>query len=155
VVPMGRPRDPTSGDLGGRHRRPALDPEAPFSTEHSGAAVIEQYRRQCEISNEVLQSRDLHAELLGGHGLDWPDEPITDIRWVALHMTERTARHAGHLDVARELLDGITGRGPPLAEADCCASRGRRTRSRPRAPMLSEKPMAADRRARCPDRSAA
>ncbi|HEX5511842.1 MAG TPA: DinB family protein [Actinomycetales bacterium] len=91
---------------------PPFDPEAPFVTGHSGAAVIEQYRRQCDISNEVLQSQDLHVALLGEHGLDWPDEPITDLRWVVLHMIEETARHAGHLDAARELLDGATGRGP-------------------------------------------
>lgn len=88
------------------------DPGAPFTTSHSGAAVVEQYRRQCEVSNEILRSRDLHAALLGEHGLDWPDEPITDLRWVVLHMIEETARHAGHLDAARELLDGGTGRGP-------------------------------------------
>ncbi|MBO0879367.1 MAG: DUF664 domain-containing protein [Mycobacterium sp.] len=29
------------------------------------------------------------------HGLDWPNEPITDLRWVALHLIEETARHAG------------------------------------------------------------
>lgn len=91
---------------------PPHDPEAPFTSEHSSAAVIEQYRRQCEISNEILRSRDLHAALLGEPGFDWPDEPITDFRWVVLHMIEETARHAGHLDVARELLDGVTGRGP-------------------------------------------
>jgi hypothetical protein len=91
---------------------PPYDPEAPFSTEHSSSAVIEQYRRQCEKSNEILQSLDLHAALLGEHGLDWPDEPITDLRWVVLHMIEETARHAGHLDAARELLDGATGLAP-------------------------------------------
>ena len=91
---------------------PPYDPQAPFTTEHSSAAVIEQYRRQCDISNEVLQSRDLNAAPSGEHGLDWPDEPITDLRWVVLHMIEETARHAGHLDAARELLDGVTGLGP-------------------------------------------
>jgi hypothetical protein len=91
---------------------PPYDPEAPFVTGHAGGAVIEQYRRQCEISNEILRSRELDTALLGEHGLDWPDEPITDVRWVVLHMIEETARHAGHLDAARELLDGVTGRGP-------------------------------------------
>ena len=91
---------------------PPYDPEAPFTTEHSSAAVIEQYRRQCEISTEILRSQDLDAALLGELGFDWPEEPITDLRWVALHMIEETARHAGHLDAARELLDGATGRGP-------------------------------------------
>ena len=91
---------------------PTYDPEAPFTSEHSSVAVIEQYRRQCEISNEILRSRDLPTALLGELGFDWPDEPITDLRWVVLHMIEETARHAGHLDAARELLDGVTGRGP-------------------------------------------
>lgn len=91
---------------------PPWDPEAAFVTEHASAAVIGHYRRQCEISNEILRSRSLDAPLHGEHGLDWPDEPITDLRWVALHMIEETARHAGHLDAARELLDGATGRGP-------------------------------------------
>jgi Protein of unknown function (DUF664) len=35
-----------------------------------------------------------------------------DLRRVVLHMIEETARHAGHLDAARELLDGTTGLGP-------------------------------------------
>ena len=91
---------------------PPPDPDSPFVTEHSGTAVVEQYRRQCEISNRVLQSRELHAPLLGELGFDWPGEPITDVRWVVLHMIEETARHAGHLDAARELLDGTTGHGP-------------------------------------------
>jgi Protein of unknown function (DUF664) len=91
---------------------PPYDPEAPFVTEHASTAVIAHYRRQCEISNEILRSRDLDSALLGEHGLEWPGEPITDLRWVSLHMIEETARHAGHLDAARELLDGVTGLGP-------------------------------------------
>lgn len=91
---------------------PPYDPEASFTTEHSTASVIAHYRRQCEISNEILRSHQLDQPLQGSHDLDWPGEPITDVRWVALHLIEETARHAGHLDVARELLDGVTGLGP-------------------------------------------
>jgi uncharacterized damage-inducible protein DinB len=32
-----------------------------------------------------------------------------DVRWVLLHLLEETARHAGHADATRELLDGTTG----------------------------------------------
>lgn len=28
------------------------------------------------------------------------------LRWIIVHMIEETARHAGHLDILRELLDG-------------------------------------------------
>ncbi|MEU8839128.1 DUF664 domain-containing protein [Streptomyces roseus] len=31
-----------------------------------------------------------------------------DLRWILLHLTEETARHNGHLDILRELLDGRT-----------------------------------------------
>ncbi len=32
-----------------------------------------------------------------------------DLRWVLLHLINETARHAGHADATRELLDGRTG----------------------------------------------
>ncbi|CAN5781533.1 hypothetical protein BH24ACT3_BH24ACT3_18540 [soil metagenome] len=31
------------------------------------------------------------------------------LRWTLVHMIEETARHAGHLDILRELTDGRTG----------------------------------------------
>ena len=43
-----------------------------------------------------------------------PDElvgEVTTVRGVLLHVIEEVARHAGHLDIARELLDGRTGLG--------------------------------------------
>jgi hypothetical protein len=33
-----------------------------------------------------------------------------NLRWVLLHLLEETARHAGHADVLREMVDGETGR---------------------------------------------
>ena len=38
--------------------------------------------------------------------------PVSDrsVRWVAMHVIEETARHAGHADIIRETLDGMTGR---------------------------------------------
>jgi uncharacterized damage-inducible protein DinB len=38
-----------------------------------------------------------------------PMRPTT-LRWVVLHLIEETARHVGHMDITRELLDGRTGR---------------------------------------------
>ena len=32
------------------------------------------------------------------------------LRWVLMHLLEETARHAGHADILRELIDGTTGR---------------------------------------------
>jgi len=37
-------------------------------------------------------------------------EPPVDLVWVLAHLVEETARHAGHADILRELIDGTTGR---------------------------------------------
>jgi hypothetical protein len=31
------------------------------------------------------------------------------LRWVVIHVLEDTARHAGHIDIMRELIDGMIG----------------------------------------------
>jgi uncharacterized damage-inducible protein DinB len=38
------------------------------------------------------------------------DETVVNLRWVLMHLLEETARHAGHADILRELVDGDTGR---------------------------------------------
>jgi hypothetical protein len=58
----------------------------------------------------VLAVTPLSAPPRGKHGD--PDNEPPDVRWVVLHIIEETARHAGHLDIARELLDGQTRLGP-------------------------------------------
>ena len=87
-------------------------PDAPFTTRHSAEAVFDYYRRQCEISNEILATTPLDTAVKGRHDQEWEGEDISDLRWIALHLIEETARHAGHLDAARELLDGEAGLGP-------------------------------------------
>ena len=40
-----------------------------------------------------------------------PDAPNpVNLRWILLHLLEEIARHAGHADILRELIDGQTGR---------------------------------------------
>jgi uncharacterized damage-inducible protein DinB len=41
-------------------------------------------------------------------GTAWFGDAVS-MRWVLIHMIEETARHAGHLDILRELIDGATG----------------------------------------------
>jgi hypothetical protein len=55
------------------------------------------------------------AILTGIGDLDTPvrrpiDDKLLSVRWVLAHMTSETARHAGHADILREQLDGVTGR---------------------------------------------
>jgi hypothetical protein len=73
-----------------------------FTAEEPSEEIISFYRDQCEASEAVLDITPLSAAPRGPHGGDEPP----NVRWVVLHMIEETARHAGHLDAARELLDG-------------------------------------------------
>lgn len=82
-----------------------------FTSSHPVAEVVAFYREQCERGNAVLATTPLDAKPVGRHG-DWLDDEVTDLRRIVLHMIEETARHLGHLDAARELLDGRTGLGP-------------------------------------------
>ena len=41
-------------------------------------------------------------------GTAWFGDAVS-MRWVLIHMIEETARHAGHVDILRELIDGMTG----------------------------------------------
>lgn len=34
---------------------------------------------------------------------------VVSLRWVLVHVLEDTARHAGHVDIMRELIDGMVG----------------------------------------------
>jgi hypothetical protein len=89
----------TAGPLLGEH------------TPRTPAAVFAYYREQCRRSDEIFAATPLSATPRGRHPGPLGDE-ITDLRGVVLHVIEETARHAGHLDVVRELLDGRTGLGP-------------------------------------------
>ncbi len=37
---------------------------------------------------------------------------VLSMRWVLIHQIEDTARHAGHMDIIRELIYGQTGDRP-------------------------------------------
>jgi Protein of unknown function (DUF664) len=97
-------------DLPWDEGRPAYEPEAPFICDRPAAEVLAYYRQQCERSDEVLARTPLSAAPRGRHGDPGLEEP-SDLRWIVLHLIEETACHAGHLDIARELLDGQTDLG--------------------------------------------
>ena len=60
--------------------------------------VVVYYRDQIVASREILTTVDLDAPCA------WP-EMAGNLRWVAVHMIEETARHAGHADIIRETID--------------------------------------------------
>ncbi|GAA0673623.1 DinB family protein [Kitasatospora atroaurantiaca] len=69
------------------------------------AQLLEEYDRQCAVSDEIIKAHALDD--VGRH----PDFPASaaSLRWILFHMIEETARHAGHVDAVREILDGEKG----------------------------------------------
>lgn len=69
------------------------------------ARLLLEYEGQCATSNEITAAHELDRV---GLNRDYRSGAAS-LRWILLHMIEETARHAGHLDTIRELLDGETG----------------------------------------------
>lgn len=69
------------------------------------AQLLAEYEQQCQVSNDIVAAHSLDET--GKH----PDfkSAAASLRWMLLHMIEETARHAGHADAIRELLDKQTG----------------------------------------------
>jgi uncharacterized damage-inducible protein DinB len=77
------------------------------------AAALAYYVAQAARTDEILAETPLDAQPAARPMVDIgiADDVMT-VRDVVLHLIEETARHAGHLDVAREMIDGRTGLGP-------------------------------------------
>ncbi|MCP3802996.1 DinB family protein [Allokutzneria sp. A3M-2-11 16] len=69
------------------------------------AQLLAEYETQWRKSNEIVARHSLDDT---GKNRDWAVGQAS-VRWILLHMIEETARHAGHMDAIRELLDGETG----------------------------------------------
>lgn len=78
------------------------DPDAEFRAEKPMPELLAGYAKQCERSREIVAARSLDDQVT------YNGERFS-VRWVAQHMLEETARHLGHLDLLRELTDGLTG----------------------------------------------
>lgn len=88
------------------------DDAPPLTTPRPAQAVFAFYRDQCRMSDEIIAATPLTAAPVGRHEDAGLAAQTTDLRRIMLHMIEETARHAGHLDAVRELIDGRTGLGP-------------------------------------------
>ena len=66
--------------------------------------VVSFYRAETAAADSILDA---------ANSLDAPSAAEmrpTTLRWIVTHLVEEIARHVGHMDITRELLDGRTGR---------------------------------------------
>jgi len=81
------------------------------SPDEPAEAALELYRQEIVRADAILDTIDLDAA-----PATWPEYfthwRLDDVRGIILHVITETAAHAGHLDAARELIDGRTWFGP-------------------------------------------
>jgi uncharacterized damage-inducible protein DinB len=85
------------------------DGDLPDQTVHPDdtlVGAVDAYRATWARVDAVVDSAPSLDELCRDVG----DESPVNLRWVLMHLLEETARHAGHADILRELIDGRTGR---------------------------------------------
>jgi hypothetical protein len=92
------------GDLGLLYCSDEL-PDGDFDlAEPAGAAAdFAAFAAECAAADEAARDRSLDDTFLSRQGAS------LNLRWVYLHMIEEYARHNGHADLIRELIDGATG----------------------------------------------
>ncbi len=82
------------------------DPDADFNDleSHSPEEIFELFATASASSRVIGRTGNLDAvakQLRRGREVD--------LRWIYLHMIEEYARHCGHADILREIIDGTTG----------------------------------------------
>lgn len=94
---FGRSHEPLPFDLDDENADFRVGPD------DSTADVLAFWERARAAANGAVAEIDLETT-----GTAWFGDDVS-MRWVMIHMLEELARHAGHMDVMRELIDGMTG----------------------------------------------
>jgi hypothetical protein len=93
--------------LGGPDEEPWTeeDPDKDFRADGRPLSeLLAAYETQCAGNNEAVRSLSVDTE----SKIERHHERVT-LRWILFHLVEETARHNGHIDILREMLDGVTG----------------------------------------------
>jgi uncharacterized damage-inducible protein DinB len=78
--------------------------------DHPAARVLEEFQAACVESDAVIERVAAQPDHLDSLTARPVGGERRTLRWVLAHTTSESTRHAGHADVLRELLDGVTGR---------------------------------------------
>ena len=75
-----------------------------IGADETTADIVGLYRQEFEQSRQIVAGAALDDVAARGGERGRPT-----LRWILTHMIEETARHNGHADILRELIDGGTG----------------------------------------------
>ena len=82
------------------------DGEFVIGVDESVDSLLNEYEAACALSREIC----INFNLDDPSKRPYRGDHSPSLRWIYLHMIEEIARHNGHLDIYRELLDGTTDR---------------------------------------------
>jgi hypothetical protein len=74
------------------------------------AGLLTELAKQNAETLRVFAETDLDTPVPVPHEVPWFPQDIDNwsVRWVAMHLVEELARHAGHADIIRETIDSAT-----------------------------------------------
>jgi uncharacterized damage-inducible protein DinB len=80
-------------------------PDGDFDLTNAANAEADftRYVAECAAADEAARGHSLDETFTRQNGV------TQDLRWIYLHLIEEYARHNGHADLLRELIDGTTG----------------------------------------------
>jgi hypothetical protein len=73
--------------------------------DESRSDIVGNYRKACETSDATIEALDLDAQ----GSVPWWGDQTVNLHHVLVHVIAESFRHAGHADLARELVDGSIG----------------------------------------------
>lgn len=93
------------GELDGPWTDEDPDREMRIAVDCPIAQLLDEYETVCARHRDLVASLDLDTR---AKRTNRAGEAVT-LRWILLHLIEETARHNGHLDLLREMADGVRG----------------------------------------------
>src|SRR5262245_23085844 len=94
--------------LGEEDRSPCTeqepDAEMRIGAERPIGELLAEYAAECARNDEVIAAHSL--EDLSVRKINGAQAPL---KFAVMHLIEETARHNGHIDLLREMADGVTG----------------------------------------------
>jgi hypothetical protein len=92
-------------DVDVEHGAPDNAPTFVIDPDDTVDSIVAAYRDEIDRSRAIIAAASLDDIAAREHRVYGQ----TSLRWIVVHMIEEIARHAGHLDLIREQLDGHTG----------------------------------------------
>ncbi|HET8559459.1 MAG TPA: DinB family protein [Marmoricola sp.] len=104
------PDSPPADQRSGEERMRAYADDFVMREDETLADLLARFDHQAGETLRALRAADPDTPVPVPQDAPWFPKDVShwSVRWVALHLVEELARHAGHADIIRETIDGAT-----------------------------------------------